>query len=306
MKKFSKEALCRQISWDELADSSIDQLILQGLNEDLKGIGLKETPTQTGDPSSEIFPHSKLGKANIVAREACVLSGLPLVQRILNQLDANMYFKSESSDGTTLEKGTLIGTVEGSARMLLQAERLILNFLQYMSGIATLTKAYSKRLEPSKTRLLDTRKTIPAHRLLSKYAFTCGGGYNHRLGLFDRIMLKDNHWAIFGASVQEDIRQTLTQLRQKYSRLPIQVEVDHLEQIPIALEAGVDCILLDNFSIEALHSAVVLIGDQAATEASGGIELKDLDILKSIGLDFISTGAPIHQSQWVDIGLDWL
>ena len=306
MKNFPKDALCQQITWSDLDPLYIDQLIVHGLNEDLNGTGLKNLPAQVGDPSSQIFPLSERGRATLIAREACVVCGLPLIPLILNKFGQDCRFQAHVSDGMQTAKGIALGIIEGPAQSLLQAERLLLNFLQYMSGIATLTQTYTEHLLPSETRLLDTRKTIPAYRMLSKYAFACGGGYNHRLGLFDRVMLKDNHLAIFKSSSQVAFKPIVSKLRIQYPKLPIQVEVDQLEQIPSALDANVDAILLDNFSHEELRKAVSLIGDQACTEASGGIELNQLDSLKTLGLDFVSTGAPIHQSQWVDIGLDWL
>lgn len=306
MKQFSKDTLSQRIAWDDLDKNYIQTLISQALEEDLKGKGLKQVTHAPGDPSSEIFSNSIIGHAQLLAREDCVISGLPLIPLVLGVYGTDCSFQTDLIDGAWVHKGTTIGTLEGSAHTLLKAERIILNFIQYLSGIATLTHQYSKRLHPSKTRLLDTRKTIPVYRMLSKYAFACGGGYNHRFGLFDRVMLKDNHLAIFSSSKAMHLKSAVEQIRTRHPDLPIEVEVDHLEQIPIALEAKVDCILLDNFTIKELTKAIELIGDKACTEASGGIALNHLEDLKSLGLDFISTGAPIHQSQWIDIGLDWL
>ena len=142
--------------------------------------------------------------------------------------------------------------------------------------------------------------------MLQKYAFACGGGYNHRIGLFDRVMLKDNHLAVAGATGGDRLTETVSLARSACEGLAIEVEVDTLEQIPPVLEAGADIILLDNFSADDLKAAIELIGDRACSEASGGIQLDTLASLGALGLDFISTGAPIHQSQWKDIGLDWL
>lgn len=306
MKQFSKDMLSQRITWNDLDERYVQSLISHALEEDLKGKGLKQMVYAPGDPSSEIFSSSMIERAQLLAREDCVVCGLPLIPLVLDAYGTDCSFQTDLADGTSIHKGTAIGTLEGSAHTLLKAERIILNFIQYLSGIATLTHQYSQRLHRSKTRLLDTRKTIPAFRMLSKYAFACGGGYNHRFGLFDRVMLKDNHLAIFSSSKAMHIKSVVGQIRSRHPDLPIEVEVDHLEQIPIALDAEVDCILLDNFSIKELTKAIELIEDKAYTEASGGIALNHLKDLNSLGLDFISTGAPIHQSQWIDIGLDWL
>ena len=153
--------------------------------------------------------------------------------------------------------------------------------------------------------MLDTRKTQPGYRALQKYAFACGGGYNHRMGLFDRVMLKDNHLAVAGATGGERLSDTVAIARAACEQLAIQVEVDRFDQITPVLEAGADIILLDNFSPEELREAVELIDHRACTEASGGVTHNTLHRLGDLGLDFISTGAPVHQSRWKDIGLDW-
>ena len=154
--------------------------------------------------------------------------------------------------------------------------------------------------------MLDTRKTLPGYRVLQKYAFACGGGYNHRIGLFDRVMLKDNHLAVAGATGGNRLTETVALAVNTCKDLAIEVEVDTLEQIPPVIEAGADIILLDNFSIGELRRAIDLIDGRACSEASGGIQIDTLPALGELGLDFISTGAPIHQSTWKDIGLDWL
>ena len=161
-------------------------------------------------------------------------------------------------------------------------------------------------LGSSPTVLLDTRKTLPGYRVLQKYAFACGGGCNHRIGLFDRVMLKDNHLAVAGATGGNRLCETIAIAVNTCEDIPVEVEVDHLEQIIPALEAGADIIMLDNLSPPELKEAVSIIEGRAWTEASGGITLSSLSTLGDIGLDFISTGAPIHQSRWKDIGLDWL
>ena len=202
-------------------------------------------------------------------------------------------------------KAIMCRELTGPSGPLLQAERILLNFLQHLSGVATETRNYVDALKGSETVLLDTRKTLPGYRVLQKYAFACGGGHNHRIGLFDRVMLKDNHLAVAGATGGDRLTETVRLARTACADLAIEVEVDTLEQIPPVLEAGADIILLDNFSSEELKEAITLINGRACTEASGGIQIDTLPALGSLGLDFISTGAPVHQSKWKDIGLDW-
>jgi len=208
-----------------------------------------------------------------------------------------------AKDGAMLKKGAVLATLTGDPRVLLAAERIMLNFLQRLSGIATETRRYAQALGRSRTRLLDTRKTTPAYRMLEKYAVACGGGWNHRLGLFDRVMLKDNHLALLGSN--EGLAAAVTRAKKSAPDLPVEVEVDRLDQIPPVLDAGADIILLDNFTVPQLRRAVALIYGRAFTEASGGITMKTLPKLASLGLDFASTGALVHQSSWVDLGLDW-
>jgi nicotinate-nucleotide pyrophosphorylase (carboxylating) len=233
-----------------------------------------------------------------------VICGLGLILPILESYGTGCSFEPADgiADGAGLAPGESIGKLHGSTHSLLQAERVLLNFLQHLSGIATETRSYVDALNGSTTALLDTRKTLPGYRVLQKYAFGCGGGYNHRIGLFDRVMFKDNHLVLTGARLTE----TVELARKVHPELPVEVEVDALEQIEPALTGGADIILLDNFTPEAIQEAVLLIAGRACTEASGGITRNTLAHLGQLELDFISTGAPIHQSTWKDIGLDWL
>ncbi|MET0261923.1 MAG: carboxylating nicotinate-nucleotide diphosphorylase, partial [Rariglobus sp.] len=215
----------------------------------------------------------------------------------------NASVQLRSRDGKSLAKGDVLATLTGDPRILLSAERVILNFVQRLSGIATQTHAYAAALGEGRTRLLDTRKTTPGWRMLEKYAVACGGGWNHRLGLFDRVMLKDNHLALLGSS--DDLAAAVARAKKAAPDLPVEVEVDRMTQIPPVLAAGADVILLDNFTPARIKKAVTLISGRAFTEASGGITLKTLPKFAGLGLDFVSTGALVHQSVWVDIGLDW-
>jgi nicotinate-nucleotide pyrophosphorylase (carboxylating) len=235
-----------------------------------------------------------------------VLCGLGLVQPTLDAYGEHCHFEALAQDGDLVVIGDPIGKLSGPAGPLLQAERIILNFLQHLAGVATETRNYVNALGNSPTILLDTRKTLPGYRVLQKYAFACGGGYNHRIGLFDRVMLKDNHLAVAGATGGNRLTETVALARAACTGLPIEVEVDTIEQIQPVLDAGADIILLDNFTTDNLKKAVALIDGRACTESSGGIQIDTLAELGQLGLDFISTGAPIHQSTWKDIGLDWL
>ena len=304
--RYSKDTFKTRLAWEDLDPAYLRQLIGLAKIEDLAGAGLANRPERLGDVTTALMPEGATGKAPLIAREPLTVCGLGLIQPVLDSYGEGCEFSAENKDGGSLSTGDRIGVLSGPSGTLLQAERVILNFLQHLSGIATETRRYVDTLKGSRTSLLDTRKTLPGYRVLQKYAFACGGGYNHRIGLFDRVMLKDNHLAVAGATGGNRLTETVALAVDHFNGLAIEVEVDALEQIPPVLEAGADIILLDNFSVDALKVAVALIGDQATTEASGGITRETLPTLGELGLDFISTGAPIHQSRWKDIGLDWL
>jgi len=294
-----------RLSWAELDPDYLRQLVGLAKIEDLAGAGLATRPEQLGDVSTALMPETATGSAQLTAREPMVVCGLGLVQLVLDTYGEGCRFTANIQDGGSVAAGEPLGSLSGPAGPLLRAERILLNFLQHLAGIATETYRYVDALGPSDTVLLDTRKTLPGYRVLQKYAFACGGGYNHRIGLFDRVMLKDNHLVVAGATAGDRLTETVRLARNTCTDLAIEVEVDTLEQIPAVLDAGADIILLDNFSNDDLHAAIALIGPHACTEASGGIQIDSLASLGSLGLDFISTGAPIHQSTWKDIGLDW-
>lgn len=301
----SKGELKKRLKWEDLDQDYLRQIVGLAKIEDLAGAGLAARPARLGDVTTALMPEGANGKAQLTARDPLTICGLGLVPIILESYGADCSFEPIVADGDTLKKSEVIGVLNGSATVLLQAERVILNFLQHLSGIATETRSYTVALKNSNTLLLDTRKTLPGYRVLQKYAFACGGGYNHRIGLFDRVMLKDNHLAVTGATSDKRLIDTVTTAVKSCEDLTIEVEVDELEQLSPVLEAGADIILLDNFSMGDLRKAVKLIDGRAYSEASGGIQIGDLEELGELGLDFISTGAPIHQSTWKDIGLDW-
>ncbi len=270
------EKITQKLTWDDLDQSAIRQLIKLAKQEDLEGWGLAISPAQFGDVTSQAI-----------------------------QSGNGATFKPLVQDGTKCASGSCLGTLTGPTRLLLESERILLNFLQRLSGIASSTRSYVDAMGDTPTRLLDTRKTTPGYRVLEKYAVVCGGGYNHRIGLFDRVMLKDNHLAADKASHGQALAELVQSVRNKWPEMIIELEVDAINQIPPALGSGADVFLLDNFTREELIEAIQLIGDAAATEASGGITMESLAELSSIGLDFISTGATIHKSTWKDIALDW-
>lgn len=302
---YTRDDLCTRLSWDDLDPDYLRQLIGLAKIEDLAGAGLAERPTRLGDVTTALLPEGASGQAQLVAREPMVLCGLGLVPATLEAYGEGCSVNASVADGDWLSAGDVIAVVEGDASAMLQAERVLLNFLQHLSGIATETRAYVDAMGATETVLLDTRKTLPGYRVLQKYAFARGGGVNHRIGLFDRVMLKDNHLEVAGASSGDRLAEAVELARKTCEGLPIEVEVDRLDQITPVLESGADIILLDNFSTEALEQAIALIGGRACTEASGGIQIETLPALAQLGLDFISTGAPVHQSRWKDIGMDW-
>lgn len=305
VRKYTQEQLRKKLNWNDLDPEYLRQLIGLAKIEDLAGAGLAERPEQLGDVTTALLPEGSNGAAQLVAREPIIICGLGLVQPVLDAYGEAGHFEAHMDDGARVATGQCIGLLTGPSKILLQAERIILNFLQHLSGIATETRKYVEALGQSDTCLLDTRKTLPGYRVLQKYAFSCGGGYNHRIGLFDRVMLKDNHIAANKIDDEKLFTETIHLARSTCPTLPIEVEVDTLEQIQPVLDAGADIILLDNFSPDNLKTAIEMIGDDACTEASGGIQIEDLPALGKLGLDFISTGAPVHQSAWKDIGLDW-
>jgi nicotinate-nucleotide pyrophosphorylase (carboxylating) len=298
--------LQQRLSFEEIDHACLRGLVTLARREDLEGYGLREKPAFPGDVTSRILRRGReTATARLVARENLFLCGMPLLPLVLKAYSPQAGTSDFRKDGEECAAGTILGEISGPGAELLSAERVILNFLQRLSGIATRTAAFVQRLEGTGTRLLDTRKTTPGFRVLEKYATGCGGGYNHRIGLFDRVMLKDNHLAAEKSTRGEALAALVRRARTETPRVMIELEVDEPDQIPPALDAGVDILLLDNFSPQEVASAVRQIGDRAVIEISGGIDLDNLVAYASAGADFLSTGATVHQSRWADIGLDW-
>lgn len=299
---------CHRISWTDIDPTALNTLISQAKTEDLEGWGLANPLRPVPDPGEAIVKAAttRHAEAAIVARSPLVVAGLPLVAAVLRAYDSDLVLAEQVPEGRICRENEVLANISGPADALLRAERVFLNFLQRLSGIASLTRAYVDALGSSETRLLDTRKTTPGLRALEKYAVACGGGWNHRMGLFDRIMLKDNHLAAAKARSGKALRDFLAKCRHDWADVPLQVEVDSPEQIQPALDAGIDLLLLDNFSTPQLEQAVHQTRGRCAIEASGTITLQRLPELAPLGLDLISTGATIHQARWKDIGLDWI
>jgi nicotinate-nucleotide pyrophosphorylase (carboxylating) len=254
----------------------------------------------TGDITTDylISCHSQ-GCGIIIAKEDLVLCGLDIAKTVFQRLDPKVHLHSSYEDGAEIVCGETVLVLEGSLRALLTAERPALNFLQRLSGIATHVRTYVKALKHSRVRLVDTRKTIPGWRVLEKYAVRTGGAHNHRMGLFDGVLIKDNHIAACGG-----IRQAVTAARKQISHLiKIEVEVSDLSGVHEALESGVDVIMLDNMDIAHIRESVSVIQNRAIVEVSGGIALKHLADLAETGVDLISVGALTHSARAVDLSM---
>ena len=251
-----------------------------------------------GDASAALIPAQRQASAQVTARESGILCGRPWFDAVFHALDPAMDIVWHVHEGDEIREDTLIVSLKGAARALLSGERAALNLLQTLSGTATLTAEYARRLAGTPTRLLDTRKTLPGLRQAQKYAVRCGGGTNHRMGLYDMIMLKENHIAAAGG-----IAPAVQQAREKYPHLKIEVETETLEEIKQALEAGADIIMLDNFDSDTLKQAVQLIAGRALTEISGNVTLENLEALAGYGVDFISTGAITKHVRALDLSM---
>ncbi|WP_286796753.1 carboxylating nicotinate-nucleotide diphosphorylase [Psychrobacter sp. UBA6291] len=276
-----------------LAEVLLKPLVEAALTEDLG---------RRGDVTSQAtIPADMQAQLQIKARQAGVICGMDLARLSFALIDEQIEFIAKVNDGATVEAGTVLATVRGNARNLLTAERTALNFMTHLSGIATDTKKIVDSVAEYPTQITCTRKTIPGLRIIQKYAVRCGGGRNHRLGLDDAILIKDNHIAIAG-----NIKTAIQQAQNFAGHLiPIEVEVDTLGQLEQALEAGVNLVLLDNMAPEVLSKAVAMCKGRAKTEASGGITPETVQAVAETGVDFIAMGYLTHSTTALDIGLDF-
>ena len=279
-------------------EPALDDVLLKPLVED----ALAEDLGRRGDVTSQAtIPADMQAQLQIKARQSGVICGMDLARLSFALVDANIEFVAQVQDGETVAAGAVLATVRGNARHLLTAERTALNFMTHLSGIATATRQIVDSVAQYPAQITCTRKTIPGLRIVQKYAVRCGGGRNHRLGLDDAILIKDNHIAIAG-----DIKTAIEQAQHFAGHLiPIEVEVDTLEQLEQALEAGVSLVLLDNMSPEVLSQAVAMCKGRAKTEASGGITPETVQAAASTGVDFIAMGYLTHSTTALDIGLDF-
>ena len=275
-------------------DELIDNLIALAFAED---IGDGDHTTLCCIPSEET------GKSRLIIKEDGVIAGVDMAKRILKHFDPSMKMEIFIYDGAEVKKGDIALTVEGKVQSILQAERLVLNIMQRMSGIATTTRRYVKALEGTNTRVLDTRKTTPGMRMLEKEAVRIGGGVNHRIGLFDMILLKDNH-VDFAGGIEQAITRAQNYLKEKNKNLKIEIEVRNFNELEEVLRIGkVNRIMLDNFNTDDTREAVKRIDGRYETESSGGITFNTLRNYAECGVDFISVGALTHSVKSLDMSL---
>lgn len=279
--------------------SCLPSLFISPQTEHLIDLALAED-VGVGDITTESLPNLQApGVGVMIAKQDLVLAGLAIACRIFEKLDPGVVFSSNYSDGDKVGTGAVMAEIRCSLRALLIGERAALNFLQHLSGIATHVRAYVAELGDSPVRLVDTRKTIPGWRALEKYAVRAGGGRNHRMGLYDGVLIKDNHIAAAGG-----IANAVAHVRRSVSHLAkIEVETETLDEVRQALDAGAEVILLDNMDIAAIRAAVGLIRGRALVEVSGRVRKADLKPLADAGVDIISAGALIHSAPFVDISM---
>ena len=247
------------------------------------------------------IPEDAMGKSKLLIKEDGILAGVEIAKEVFHRFDPTMQVEVFMGDGSKVKKGDVAMIVTGKVRSLLQTERLMLNIMQRMSGIATMTSKYVERLEGTHTRVLDTRKTTPGMRMLEKQAVKIGGGCNHRIGLFDMILLKDNH-VDFSGGIANAINRCHEYLKEKGLDLKIEIEVRNFEELKQAMDCGgIDRIMLDNFSVEDTKKAVEIVGGKYETESSGGITFDTLRDYAECGVDFISVGALTHSVKGLDM-----
>lgn len=316
----------RQIDWDDALEDECRRIVRLAIDEDLGDVG--------DLTSRALVPENLQGRAAVVARQAGVIAGLPAAEVALGMIDPRLVWTAELRDGDSVEPGGRVAVLGGPPLAMLAAERLVLNILGRLSGVASLARKYVEAVAGTKARIYDTRKTTPGWRRLEKYAVRCGGGWNHRTGLFDAVLIKDNHLALGAASkpagtaggaengstvagtyspaeavaaarrfVESHVAEPVR------SRMVVEIEVDTLQALEEVLPAGPDVVLLDNMSPEELTSAVALrdaAGSSAVLEASGGVNLATVAAAAASGVDRISVGALTHSAPCLDVGLDWL
>ncbi len=262
-----------------------------------------------------IIPQDMVVEADIVVKERGIICGLPVAEYIFSQLDSRVCFAAKVDEGTEVEPGYVVANAKGSAQILLTGERVVLNFLQRLSGIATITSSFVKKVCKYNTQIFDTRKTTPNWRYIERYAVRVGGGKNHRAGLYDQILIKDNHLKCMGHKMyirDNTIGEAVQSIRKAYNNRLIEVEVESLEQAKQSLDAGVDIIMLDNMDLGQIEQAVKMIKEwrqlrsenRPLTEVSGNVTLKTVEEIAQVGVDRISVGALTHSVKALDISLE--
>ncbi|ATG79326.1 carboxylating nicotinate-nucleotide diphosphorylase [Pseudoalteromonas sp. 1_2015MBL_MicDiv] len=276
-----------------ISHTLISQLVTLALDEDLN-----YQTAQDGDITAQLIPLNEQTNAKVITREDCVFCGKDIILEVFKQVDPTVKVAVLVNDGDVIKANSTLFTASGSARSILTAERTALNFVQTLSGTATTTAHYVKELSGTTTQLLDTRKTIPGLRALQKYAVKCGGGANHRIGLFDAFLIKENHIAACGT-----IDKAVAQAKLNHPNKSVEVEVESLHELNQAIHAGADIIMLDNFSIEQIKQAVTLTHKRAKLEVSGNMTLQTLKTYSQAGVDFISSGALTKNLQSIDLSM---
>ena len=266
----------------------LEHSVTTALEEDIK----------SGDLTASLIPEETQAEANIICREDAVICGRPWFDEVFRQVDPNIKIEWACEEGDSVKENQHLCTLTGSARNILTAERSALNFLQTLSATASVTAKYVEQLQNSRTQLLDTRKTIPGLRLAQKYAVACGGGTNHRIGLYDAILIKENHIMAAGS-----IANAVATAKKDHPEISVEVETENLDEVQQALDAGADIIMLDNFSLDMMAQAVELVARKAKLEVSGNVELDHLSELVDTQVDFISTGAITKHIQAVDLSM---
>ncbi len=280
----------------ELSAAEIRHAVQRALAEDIGGGDVTTLAT---------VPKNATSVALLRAREPLVVAGIQFAETAFRELSPKIKIEKRSRDGQKLAAGKTLLKISGPARAILTAERVALNFVQRLSGVATLTSKFVEAICGTDAKILDTRKTTPGWRRFEKYAVAAGGGKNHRLGLSDMILIKDNHLAALRDEKPNAIGAAVARARKKFPKLKVEVEADTLKQVEQAVEARADFILLDNMDLKQLRLAVKIVNGRAQTEASGGVNLQTVRAIAETGVDFISVGALTHSARAVDIGLDF-